>query len=1028
MPPGIENDDYDSKGDILSFEEFFSNNSHSLPKNESFHFDIPSSSRPPAKPPNDDEIKPNSGTLTVKVVGDIFEHYVPMPRLFPTQPTLASNQEKSPHLLSYRSLKAFSAFFYKSDDDLWREHSYLGCSIYPFLPSLTSSNNFPARMVALIKRKKQVLTKKLAIERKDRPMTQGQQRTYMRQFVKNRSCAVYFTGWSMAYVKSFTDDQLKPEFEKIQKSTEAPIPSVPKVPQSPVVSSPKSSSKKRKSLGRMRLTKPKSKLQELDLDADDQTFIKVVSNEDSEDEAPRLWSALILHMVDRHDLVTLYGLVVKYYENHPVVGDGLILWGDLQVLLDSYKGGKGSFVWNHKYLWHIRSWRLYTLSNVYVLETISGEVVYMFADVPYPLSVKLMERMLTHKLEIDKDVVGNDMTTAEQLIRVFNSPMLHFLRVKMVINSPWIMPILGTKEMASPEQTALDNFPARMAALIKRKKQVLAKKLAIERKDRPMTQGQQRTYMRQFVKNQSCAVYFTGWSMAYVKSFTDDQLKAEFEKIQKVLSNIQIQAFSRTLKRTGAVIENLPPRDINAIYRIDWSTAHFTTLRLILHMVDRHDLVTLYGLVVKYYENHPVVGDGLILWGDLQVLLDSHKGGKGSFVWNHKYLWQIRSWRLYTLSNVYVLETISGEVVYMFADVPYPLSVKLMERMLTHKLEIDKDVVGNDMTTAEQLIRVFNSHMLHFLRVKMVINSPWIMPILGTKEMASPEQTALDAAFSRDIPLICSDFSSILVKTQSSRYVVPTGRVVVPTGRHSKQIVEPKLRTIVETPVATMADTRTMSELLQAPAEGYGDAIVLPLILAENFELKTINLKNDIANFQQRFDESFGEAWDHFEDLLRKCPHHSFSKLHQIDTFYNALTQSDQDSLNAAAGGNLLNRTPRDALTIIENRSKVRISRNKTIVSKVNSTTSSPFPSLDVTALAEIVKELVLMNKATQQATVKSVEETCVTCGEPHPYYECLATGCNTFDACAAVGTYNQGGNGYRPQGDPNYHARNQMG
>nr|GEV86304.1 hypothetical protein [Tanacetum cinerariifolium] len=107
MPPGIEDDDYDSKGDILIPEEFLSNDSLSLPKNESYHFDIPSSPRPLAKPPDDDEIKPNSGILTVKVVGDIFEHYVPMPRLLPTQPTLASNQEKSPHLLSHRGLKAF---------------------------------------------------------------------------------------------------------------------------------------------------------------------------------------------------------------------------------------------------------------------------------------------------------------------------------------------------------------------------------------------------------------------------------------------------------------------------------------------------------------------------------------------------------------------------------------------------------------------------------------------------------------------------------------------------------------------------------------------------------------------------------------------------------------------------------------------------------------------------------------------------------------------------------------------------------
>nr|GEY47209.1 reverse transcriptase domain-containing protein [Tanacetum cinerariifolium] len=145
-----------------------------------------------------------------------------------------------------------------------------------------------------------------------------------------------------------------------------------------------------------------------------------------------------------------------------------------------------------------------------------------------------------------------------------------------------------------------------------------------------------------------------------------------------------------------------------------------------------------------------------------------------------------------------------------------------------------------------------------------------------------------------------------------------------------------------------------------------------------------------MMNFQQKFDETFSEAWDRFKDLLRKCPHHGFSKLHQINTFYNALTQSDQDSLNTAAGGNLLNRTL-----------------------EVNTTTSSSSPSLNITALTDIVKELALMNKANQQASVKAVEETCVTYGGPHPYYECLAIDSNTFNAFAATGTYNQGGNGW---------------
>nr|GEW62099.1 aminoacyl-tRNA synthetase, class 1a, anticodon-binding [Tanacetum cinerariifolium] len=128
-------------------------------------------------------------------------------------------------------------------------------------------------------------------------------------------------------------------------------------------------------------------------------------------------------MVDRQDLVKLYGLVVQYYDTHPVAGAGLILWGDLQVLFASYEGDKGFCVWKHQHLWEIRSWRLYTVSSVHVLETVSGEVLSMFTDVSYPLSIKIMEKMLTHKLEIDTDVVGNDMTTAKQLIQFIKNQL-----------------------------------------------------------------------------------------------------------------------------------------------------------------------------------------------------------------------------------------------------------------------------------------------------------------------------------------------------------------------------------------------------------------------------------------------------------------------------------------------------------------------------------------------------------------------------------------------------------------------------
>nr|GEW97411.1 hypothetical protein [Tanacetum cinerariifolium] len=86
MPPGIEEDDYDSERDILIFEELLRNDSLSLPENESFHFDMPSSSRPLTKPPDG-----NSGILNVKVMGDISKHNVLMPRIMLTQPTLVPN-------------------------------------------------------------------------------------------------------------------------------------------------------------------------------------------------------------------------------------------------------------------------------------------------------------------------------------------------------------------------------------------------------------------------------------------------------------------------------------------------------------------------------------------------------------------------------------------------------------------------------------------------------------------------------------------------------------------------------------------------------------------------------------------------------------------------------------------------------------------------------------------------------------------------------------------------------------------------
>nr|GEY87721.1 hypothetical protein [Tanacetum cinerariifolium] len=99
MPPGIEDDDYDSGRDISILEELLDNYSLTLPANESYHFDIPSPYRPPAKPPDG-----KTGALNIKITVDVSDQKVPIPGLTITR---VLNQEKSPDLLSYQGLEAF---------------------------------------------------------------------------------------------------------------------------------------------------------------------------------------------------------------------------------------------------------------------------------------------------------------------------------------------------------------------------------------------------------------------------------------------------------------------------------------------------------------------------------------------------------------------------------------------------------------------------------------------------------------------------------------------------------------------------------------------------------------------------------------------------------------------------------------------------------------------------------------------------------------------------------------------------------
>ncbi|GJT48087.1 hypothetical protein Tco_0974244 [Tanacetum coccineum] len=155
-----------------------------------------------------------------------------------------------------------------------------------------------------------------------------------------------------------------------------------------------------------------------------------------------------------------------------------------------------------------------------------------------------------------------------------------------------------------------------------------------------------------------------------------------------------------------------------------------------------------------------------------------------------------------------------------------------------------------------------------------------------------------------------------------------------------------------------MADNRTMAQMLQAPIEGYEDAIVVPPINANNFELK--------------------------QPLIN-------------------LVQSNKFT-DSAAGGNFLDKMPQEGLAIIESKSKVRYSRSRANDSRVStdaplSNSSSSNNSFDMQQIAASLEDkmTIKMNQMMSQmkalvvtpAPVKAVEEVCVTCGSNHNFNHC---------------------------------------
>ncbi|GKB15601.1 hypothetical protein Tco_0849524 [Tanacetum coccineum] len=103
--------------------------------------------------------------------------------------------------------------------------------------------------------------------------------------------------------------------------------------------------------------------------------------------------------------------------------------------------------------------------------------------------------------------------------------------------------------MAQVQEAANDYFAKKMVELINEKKRLYKEQRERDRRNRPMTQAEQREYMIKYLKSQG-----NNWKMGKLKKLKPDELKEEFdkcvEKVEKFIPmNSELEASK--LKRTG---------------------------------------------------------------------------------------------------------------------------------------------------------------------------------------------------------------------------------------------------------------------------------------------------------------------------------------------------------------------------------------------------------------------------------------------------------------------------------------------
>ena len=205
---------------------------------------------------------------------------------------------------------------------------------------------------------------------------------------------------------------------------------------------------------------------------------------------------------------------------------------------------------------------------------------------------------------------------------------------------------------------------------------------------------------------------------------------------------------------------------------------------------------------------------------------------------------------------------------------------------------------------------------------------------------------------------------------------------------------------------------------------------------------KAAKLRIGISSFYQFEGEFLYEAWERLKNLLRKCPHHSFTKWMQVHHFYNGLSHPTRTLIEASAGGAIMRKNEVEAYQILEN---TALNECQWPVEIATPKKPAGVFDLDIftnlsAQVSTLSKQLQASQKVGSQVSVHKVEESppaCEQCHGPHPTSQCLmmnAMGDLTIEQAQYLAKFPQNqnfnpyGKNYNPgwKNHPNFSWKNQ--